>query len=121
MQAVVKTPRIKIEGRKIPEELIDFLRKKYGMVNVIVKEEEEMVEVTSSRWYKNIRKKISPGENIRIYREIHGWTQDELGTKLGNIPRQNISNMEKGRRPVSKEVAKKLAALFEVRIDKFIA
>lgn len=120
MQAVVKTPRIKVEGRKIPREVIDFLRERYGEVDLITEEDDEIVEVTNSRWYKNIRKKITAGENIKFYREMHGWTQEELGGKLGNVPRQNISSMESGRRAISREMAKRLAALFDVRIDKFI-
>jgi transcriptional regulator with XRE-family HTH domain len=38
----------------------------------------------------------------------------ELGKKIGNFTRQNISNMENGRRPISKAVAKALAELFDV-------
>lgn len=120
MQAVVKTPRIKVEGKKIPSEVIEFLRENYGKVEVITEEDDEIVEVSKSRWYKNISRKMTAGENIRLYREMHGWTQEELGARLGDIPRQNISGMESGRRAVSKEMARKLASLFEVRIDKFI-
>lgn len=87
---------------------------------MITEEDEEIVEVTKSRWYHNIRKNITAGQNIRLYREMRGWTQEELGARLGNIPRQNVSNMENGRRTVSKDVAKKLASIFEVRVDKFI-
>ncbi len=55
-----------------------------------------------------------------MYRELHGYTQAALGTKLGNVPRQNVSNMEKDRRPISKETARKLVAIFEVSVEKFI-
>ena len=35
--------------------------------------------------------------NLRIYRKNTGHIQAELGKKLENIPRQNISSMEKGK------------------------
>ncbi len=120
MQAVVKTPHIKVEGRNIPDDVISFLREKYGEVDVITEEDDEIVEISKSRWYKNIRTKITAGNNIRFYREMRGWTQAELGARLGNVPKQNISNMENGRRPISKDMGKRLAALFEVRVEKFI-
>jgi transcriptional regulator with XRE-family HTH domain len=47
-------------------------------------------------------------------------TQAELGKKLGDLPRQHISNMERGSRGISKEIAKKLSHIFNVPIDRFI-
>ena len=120
MQAVVKTHHIRIEADKIPEELIKFLQEKYGDVEVIEDLDEELIEVTKSDWYKSIKKQLLPGESIRIYREIHGLTQADLGVKLGGIQRQNISNMESGSRKVSKKMARKLAEIFDVSIEKFI-
>jgi plasmid maintenance system antidote protein VapI len=48
-------------------------------------------------------------------------TQAELGKALGGLPRQHISNMENGSRPISKRTALKLAKLFDVSVEKFIA
>ena len=58
---------------------------------------------------------------MKIYREIHGMTQEALGRTLGNIPRQHISNMERGIRAISVNNAKKLSKLFKVPLDKFIS
>ena len=55
-----------------------------------------------------------------MYRELQNLTQEELGKKLGSFSRQNISNMENGHRPISKAVAKKLAAIFDVSVEKFM-
>lgn len=82
--------------------------------------EQELLEVKETAWYRGTKNSITPGENLRMYRELHGYTQAALGTKLGNVPRQNVSNMEKDRRPISKETARKLAAIFEVSVEKFI-
>jgi transcriptional regulator with XRE-family HTH domain len=57
---------------------------------------------------------------MKIYRELHSMTQAELGERLGNLPRQHISNMEKGVRGISKENARKLAAIFKVPVDRFL-
>ena len=120
MQAAVKAHHIKIEADLIPKELLSFLKDHYGKVKVITDPEEEFVEITKSSWYKKIRKQLSAGENVKIYRELNKWTQSELGEKLGGISRQNISNVERNRRAISKGVARKLSKLFNVSIDKFI-
>jgi DNA-binding XRE family transcriptional regulator len=119
MQVVVKRPQIKMEG-EISLELIAFLKEKYGEVTVIENEADELVEIMKTDWYRDIRTRILPGENLRIYRKLHGLSQQELGTKLGRFTRQNISNMENGHRPVSKAAAIKLAELFDVSVEKFI-
>jgi plasmid maintenance system antidote protein VapI len=40
---------------------------------------------------------------------------------LGGIPKQHISNMENGKRPISLKMAKKLSKLFNVSIERFIS
>lgn len=119
MQVVVKKPRIRLEG-EIGGSLVQFLRDQYGEVEIIDDEGDELVEVTKSDWYRSIRETITPGENMRVYREMHGMTQEQLAEELGNLTRQNISNMENGHRSISKTMAKKLAALFDVTIEKFV-
>ena len=119
MQVVVKTPRIRIDG-EVNEELLAYLREHYDDVEVVENEEEELVEVTSTDWYRGIKEQIIPGDNMRLYREMHGLSQEELGRKLGRFSRQNISNMEHGHRQISKGLAKKLAELFDVSVEKFV-
>ena len=119
MQVVVKKPRIRLVG-EINSELVRYLRDTYGDVEVIEDEEEELVEITKSDWYRGIRGEITPGENIRLYRELHRMSQAELGEKLGRLSRQNISNMENGQRGISKNLAKRLSELFDVSVEKFL-
>lgn len=119
MQVVVKKPHIRVEG-EVTGALVEYLRQQFGEIEVIEDEDERLVEVTESEWYRSIRSTITPGENMRVYRELHGFTQADLGQKLGKLTRQNVSNMENGHRPISKAVAKRLAALFEVSVEKFI-
>lgn len=78
------------------------------------------MNIFETGWYQNIKTKIIPGDNLRIYRQNHNLTQAELGRKLGNIPRQHISNMERGIRTISLKNARKLATIFDVSPEKFI-
>jgi DNA-binding XRE family transcriptional regulator len=119
MQVVVKKPHIRIDG-EIPRPLVDYLRSEFGDIEIIENEDDELVEVVESSWYRSIRATMQPGDNMRIYRKLHKYTQEALGKKLGNFTRQNISNMENGHRQISKAVAKKLAELFDVTIEKFL-
>ncbi len=119
MQGVVRKPHIRIEG-EISEDFMEYLKTQYGEIEVITNEEDELIEVTESDWYQTVRGSISPGENLKLYRELHSLTQEELGRKLGNFTRQNISNIENGHRAVSKKMAIALAELFDVSVKKFL-
>ncbi len=63
---------------------------------------------------------MSPGENMRVYRELYGMTCAEVGAKLGAFTRQNASNMKNGHRPIIKAAAKLLSVLFYVSVEQFI-
>ena len=124
MLAVVKNHHTKrklfeVKGN-IPSDVIKYLKSKYGKNVELLKEEEESVNIFDTKWYKNIRSSITPGESLKVYRENIGISQSELGKRLGKFTRQKISDMETGKRGISKEVAKKLSNLFKVPIDRFI-
>ena len=122
MQAVVKTPHIRIQIKgNIPKRILDALRKEYGSeVRLVLESEDEKLDIFETDWYKGIKEKLSPAKNIRIYRQNAGMTLQKLGDLLGKVPRQHISNMEKGTRPISKKTAIKLAQIFDVSVEKFI-
>ena len=122
MQAVVKTPRIEVNIKgEIPLKLIAALEEEFGD-NLLLAEEsdEEVVDVFATDWYREIKSKTTPGENLKIYRENHGLTQVRLGEILGGVPRRHVSNMERGVRPVSMTTACKLARIFKVSPAKFL-
>lgn len=52
-----------------------------------------------------------PGRLIRGGRAREGWTQVELAKRLG-ISKTVVSDLERGRRPVSKKMATKLGEVF---------
>ena len=122
MLAVVKTPRTRIEIRgKISKRLLDVLKEEYGSeVQIIPDDEDEKIDIFETDWYKNAKEKLTPGKNMRIYRQNLGITQKELGELLGGVPRQHISNMERGIRAISKKVALNLSKIFNASVDKFI-
>ena len=122
MLAVVKTPltNIRIKGR-IPNRVMEALVAEYGKKVKLTREsEDELVDVFQTDWYKNIKKKMTPGTYMKIYRENRNMTQTQLGRVLGGLPRQHVSNMENGLRPISKKIALKLSKVFDVSVEKFI-
>ena len=122
MLAVVKTPRtsIRIKGQ-ISSRLMEVLMSEYGRdVQLTRDRDDELVDVFQTDWYKNIKKTMTPGTYMKIYRENRKMTQTELGKILGGLPRQHVSNMENGVRTISKKIAMKLAKAFDVSVEKFI-
>ena len=122
MQAVVKTPRIEVNIRgELSPKLIAVLEEEFGKELLLTEEsDEETVDIFATDWYREIQSKTTPGDTLKIYRENHGLTQARLGEMLGGIPRQHVSNMERGIRPVSMKTARKLAKIFKVPPGKFV-
>jgi DNA-binding XRE family transcriptional regulator len=56
---------------------------------------------------------------LRGLRNREGLTQAAIGNLLG-IPQGNISQMERGKRPIGKQLAKKLAELFHTDYRLFL-
>ena len=61
----------------------------------------------------------SPAMALRGFRGKMEWTQQELAAKLGTT--QNcISDMESGKRPISKAMATRLGTLFTISYKAFL-
>jgi DNA-binding XRE family transcriptional regulator len=123
MQAVVKTPRIKIsiKGTAIPPKLLVVLREEYGEdLKVVENDGKTLVNVVDTEWYKKTKAKMTPGDYLRIYRENRGLTQSKLGEILGGIPRQHISNMERGHRQISLKNARILARKLGIPLENLL-
>ena len=122
MQVAVKTPRIELKMKgDIPERVILFLEEEYGVsLRQTTDDGEEVVNAFETDWYKRTMAAMTPGKALRIYRENAGLTQAALGERMGGIPRQHISNMENGKRPIGKENAKRLAAALHVDYRVFL-
>jgi DNA-binding XRE family transcriptional regulator len=122
MLAVVKTPHTKTTAFKIvgsiDKETLDYLNARFGEENVGV--DEEIIDVIDSGWYKNISKKVTPGTVVRTYRENMKLTQQQLAEKIDIGKSSYISDIEHGRRTVSKNLAKKFAEVFGVSVEMFL-
>ncbi len=125
MLAVVKKRRtnrrlFEIKG-EIPIDVIEYFRQNFGSSFEIVEDNEnELIDIFETDWFKKVNQSTTPGESIRIYRQNQGLTQANLGKKLGNFTKQHISDMENMRRSISKDVAKKLSKIFNVPVERFI-
>ncbi len=103
---------------EIPQQLIDCLKEKY---TVIIKEdEEELINIMETDWYREMKERRKPGDAVRVYRDNFGYTQSELGKMLGGLSRQKVSDLENNRRGISKDVALRLAKLFRVPVERFL-
>jgi DNA-binding XRE family transcriptional regulator len=78
-------------------------------LQVISDADEELLDVASTEWFKSMKTDMTPGKVLRAYRSRENFTQEELGRRIGGVPRQHISGMESGRRPIGREMAKRLA------------
>lgn len=106
-----------IEGNT-PDKLIRGLVREYGPDNVKT-EDDDMINVFDMDWYKEEEAKDSPGKAFRFYRKLNGMTQPELAKRL-DTTKQFISNLENDRKPISRIMAHKLAAIFNVPAAMFI-
>lgn len=59
------------------------------------------------------------GASIRGFRLREGWTQIELGKKVG-VSQANLSKIEHGKRSIGKKLAKKLVDIFKVDYRIFL-
>jgi len=123
MLAAVKTPHTEIRMRgEIPARVLEALRAEYGLdLKESEEDDEELVDVFATDWYQSVKSTTTPGDVLRMYRETRQLTQSELGHLLGGLVRQQISNMENGIRPISLAMARKLAKVFAIPADRFLA
>jgi len=121
MLAVVKTPHTEIQMKGyIAPRILTALQKEYGkQLQVLGEDEGEKVDFFSTSFADEISALMTPGEYIKIYRSNQQMSQVELGKQLG-VTNAFICDLEKNRRGVSKEMAKKLAKLFGTSTDRFL-
>ena len=81
--------------------------------------DDESVPIAKTAWYQQMSKEMTPARYLKTYREISGYSQARLGELVG-VPASRISDFETGQRSISKEMAKKLAAMFGVTPGIFI-
>ena len=100
-------------------EALDVLRSAFPD-RVVDTGADELVDIRQTAFYQQMTKHMTPGKYLRVYREREGWSQSDLGRRLGIHQRQHVSRLERGERGISKDLAKRLAKLFDVPVERFI-
>lgn len=119
MLVAVRKPPIEFNVTgNIPESLLSGLIKEYGPDNVRV-ENSDCVNAMEMEWFKELEMEDTPAKNMRFYRKLSGMTQAVLAERIG-ASKQFVSDMENGRKSISKATAKKLAKIFDVSVSRFI-
>jgi len=125
MQALVKVPRMLENGApveftisgNVPVFYLDLTRRLFPMIEE--NDDDELIEISESDWFKEMQAKIKPGDALRSLRTMREMKQKELAEKLGIEPRQ-ISDMESGRAPISKKMAVKLGKALNINYKHFL-
>ena len=82
--------------------------------------EKEEDAVPAEELFRDLDNKYSrPGAVLQGARHKEGLTQVELAKKLG-ITQADLSNMEHGRRPIGKEMAKRLTRVLNINYRVFL-
>ena len=89
-------------------------------MHLIEDADDQLVDVFNTALYRRAHARLTPGKRLRIYRRNMKITQATLGKMLGGKPKQFVSNMENGIRPISKKMARALAEIFDISVAKFI-
>ena len=120
MLAVVKKlhTEFTIQGQ-IPEKYIRMLKTDFGSDFVIEDDDDTFIDVTQTDWYKEKKAEETPGDTLRFYRKLNGFTQLQLAEKLG-ITKQRVSNMEHNLKPVGRRMAYRLAGIFGILAGRFM-
>ena len=125
MLAIVKKPHtnvilFEIKGN-IPNQVLSYIQQEFGPDVKIIEDDEELVNIFETDWYKKINTTITPGDAVKVYRENFGLSPMILGQKLGNLTEGFIIEMECGKHEISREMAEKLGQLFEVPVERFLS
>jgi DNA-binding transcriptional regulator YiaG len=110
---------IKFRGN-MPRRVIEDLRRRYADWILAISGDYERVDLSKTAEWREFKKRQSPGVWIAGLRKKQGWTQKELGSRLGGVSATSISDWEHDRKAVSKARAKMLAYLFRISAEWFI-
>jgi DNA-binding XRE family transcriptional regulator len=69
--------------------------------------------------FEELFPEATPGRNLRGFRNRDEMTQEELAVKLG-ATQTRVSELESGKRPISRRMAEKLGAIFEIPYKAFL-
>lgn len=100
--------------------MLEDIRSIYGFWLESSPDDDELVDLSQTHEWKAWEAAQTPGAWVSGLREAQGWTQRELGERLGGVSPARISDWEHDRRAISKEVAKQLSVLLHVSVERFL-
>jgi len=90
-----------------------------GLRPFLVKGRAELVDITTTGWYRNMEKRMKPGDYVRAVRQARGMTLREVGERIGATPQQ-VHDYEAGVRGISKAKAKQFSALLSLPVERLL-
>ena len=71
-------------------------------------DDEETVEISKTGLFRQMEAETTPAESLKLLRKTFGYTQQQLADKAG-IMKQQVSAMERGKEPIGRKMAHRLA------------
>ena len=116
MLALVKKPRIEIslQGERI-DELIEWISQKFE-VSILTSDNSESIAIEETDFWKEMQSN-RVGNLLSGARLKANLSQAQLAEKLG-IRQNMVSDYERGRRKLSPAMAKRIAEILHVKVDR---
>ena len=116
MLALVKKPRIEIslQGENV-EELIEWIRKKFE-VSILTPDNSESIAVEDTDFWKEMQSNRI-GNLLSAARIKANMTQAQLAEQL-EIRQNMISDYERGKRRLSPSMAKRIAKILKIKVNR---
>ena len=116
MLALVKTPRIEIslQGEKV-DELIEWISKKFE-VSILTSDDSESIAIEETDFWKEMQSN-RVGNLLSAARLKANMSQSQLAEKL-DIRQNMISDYERGKRRLSPAMAKRIAKILQIKVDR---
>ena len=116
MLALVKKPRIElsIQGEHV-NELIDWIKQKFE-VSILSSDPEESIPIEETDFWKEMQSNRI-GNLLAGARHKAGMTQAQLAEKL-DVRQNMISDYERGTRRLSLSMAKRIAKILNIKVDR---
>jgi ribosome-binding protein aMBF1 (putative translation factor) len=116
MLALVKKPRIEIslQGEQV-DELIEWISKKFE-VSILTSDNSESIAVEETDFWKEMQSNRI-GNLLSGARLKAKLSQAQLAEKLG-IRQNMISDYERGKRRLSPSMAKRIAKILHIKVDR---
>ena len=87
--------------------------------NNIREEDEDWINIEDTDWYREMKASRTPEGNLKFYRTQKKMSRKSLAELLG-VNEQDVSDMENGRKDISRATAERLADYFNVSVSRFI-